>query len=69
MRLRIPRESFLVFPHHQHCMFSLGGLVLPLPVGLFMVSPLYFPVGLVLVLGVDGGECATWRERGGVRWS
>ena len=36
-------------------MLSLGSLVLPLPVGLLMVSPLPLPMGLVPVMGVDRG--------------
>ena len=37
-------------------MLSLGGLVLPLLVGLLMASPLPLLVGLVPMVGVDGGR-------------
>ena len=50
---------------HQHCMLSLGGLVLPSPVGLLMVYPLPLPVGLVPVMGVDGGGVVGWSEEEG----
>ena len=55
MRLRILVDYFLVFPHHKHYILSLGVFVLNSLVGLFMVSPLPLPVGLVPVMGTEGG--------------
>ena len=56
MGLSITRGFFIVFPRHQHFVLSVGGLVLTVAVELLMVSPFPFPVGLMLVLRVDGVE-------------
>ena len=55
MKLRIPRESFLVFPTPSTLYDLLEGLVSALAGGFFMVSSLNFPVGLVTLMGVGGG--------------
>ena len=64
MRLRIPRDSFLVSPTPLTLYDLLGGLGAALPVGLSMVLPLPLLAGLVPVMGVDGG--GGWVGGGGL---
>ena len=55
MRLRIPRESFLVFPTPSTLYDLFEGSDTALAKGLLMVLPLSLLVVLVTVIEVDGG--------------
>ena len=49
------------FPHnHQYCRLSVGGLVFTVIVEFLMVLPFTFPVGLMLLVRVDGDRGLRW---------